>query len=479
MAPHLEEPGPRESSRSIEEGEHKEEEEIDTTALTGLRGFLAVHVCVFHAFLYSDLEWNLCGSNAMPPFFVLSGFCLVLAYGRSPRERHECCRETCATGPGAPEPWARKFYRARMSRILPLYYLLTAAAIPLAYLGYSSGRIKRDAVSIGTTVATNVFAVQMWVFQPGFLGPAWFVSSIVFCYYLFPCLLPRMQRAPQLSSCSGPFWGVACLTLGIPWGVDDAAASPATLQTYIGACYTAQFLVALVLVIVFGTALQDWELAFWAATGWPPSRLPVFIAGCFGGLLRLSSPETGDVPPRNGPHAADANAGFLAMLFVGFSLLQIFTGWDVGFTGWGQIAFVHVWVGLVYALTRPDAAKTTTYAALASRPMLYLGRISYALYLVHEEVRCYAAFLLNGVRTEPDYHCDDDDPGRSQDPCDDWKTWRKKYLIPPWAIAPVIAVSVVVAAILERVVETPAREYLRGGPSKTAPATVSRSSPTA
>ena len=113
--------------------------------------------------------------------------------------------------------------------------------------------------------------------------------------------------------------------------------------------------------------------------------------------------------------------------------------------------------GLVDGLTRDGAAATVAGRILVAPPARWLGRVSYALYLVHMPLQQYVAFALNGVRpAQPD--CDEDD----EDECDALRTWRKKGLIPPWAIAPVVLASVVLAALLVKFVETPARDWFRG-----------------
>ena len=84
-------------------------ERVDMTALTGLRGLLALWVCGFHTVGYSQLQWDLQGSPVMPPFFILSGFCLAVCYGgRGVRDVVPCCGEWRT-------PWARGFYVNRFA----------------------------------------------------------------------------------------------------------------------------------------------------------------------------------------------------------------------------------------------------------------------------------------------------------------------------------------------------------------------------
>ena len=70
---------------------------IDSTALDGLKGWASIYIMVggnhnsilhlifclqcFHLFLRRGLD--LCGSVMLSFFFLLSGFCLVLGYGKT------------------------------------------------------------------------------------------------------------------------------------------------------------------------------------------------------------------------------------------------------------------------------------------------------------------------------------------------------------------------------------------------------------
>ena len=59
---------------------------MDTEALDGLRGVVSVHIVLFHALLYSKLQWHIIGSAHMPLFFILSGFVLALGDGAKVRQ---------------------------------------------------------------------------------------------------------------------------------------------------------------------------------------------------------------------------------------------------------------------------------------------------------------------------------------------------------------------------------------------------------
>ena len=173
---------------------------VDMGAHNGLRGVLALWIMLFHCVLYSKLHEhidtdrppiNLMGSALMPPFFVLSGFSLVVCHGAT------------LTPDGrlfTAEWWAgwRRFMQNRAARILPVFYLVTACAVPLTFLGH--GWVNNDTFSIVSRVITNVLVIHMWTpVAFGFCGPAWTVSTLWFFYIVFPMWLPWLQRV-----CSHP-----------------------------------------------------------------------------------------------------------------------------------------------------------------------------------------------------------------------------------------------------------------------------------
>ena len=113
---------------------------MDKGALNGLRGFFAFHVMAYHALMEGRLNGghipriDIYANIDMPLFFLLSGFSLALAYGKTlwNGSTRYCFGSKTSSMDGAKvnnsgsEPkifdsWS--FYKKRMIRILPLYYL--------------------------------------------------------------------------------------------------------------------------------------------------------------------------------------------------------------------------------------------------------------------------------------------------------------------------------------------------------------------
>ena len=126
-----------------------EDRRWDKGALTGLRGFFAFHVMVYHALTeFTHFPINLYATWDMPLFFLLSGFCLTLAYGKTLwNGSTRCCLgcksvtsdgvtdlENPAGGKKIFDSW--EFYKKRFIRILPLHYLANIAGLIMYQYGY-------------------------------------------------------------------------------------------------------------------------------------------------------------------------------------------------------------------------------------------------------------------------------------------------------------------------------------------------------
>ena len=372
------------------------------TAHNGMRGLLAFYVMLFHALAFS-IGWDLHGSALMPVFFLLAGYSLAIVYGKR-----------------WPVFKIKPFYRNRFARIAPVYYVTMLMALPLAVFGH--GWVSPS--GIGVAFATNIVAVQMWLSMPplSFVGPAWTISTLVFFYLVFPWLL-RWHRHQTDRSLSR--W----ITI----------------------------LAVLQAVLFFGLSIAiepiDRMWAFWASHAWPLSRLPVFDMGLVAGLLvlRQGRPDHDTAVRIMGVATHQENrwarrvdryaATFVAFL-LGLSALQIFGDVDLLGPWWMQGVFPYVILVVIVGLSLSGReGNSHTQRVLNWPPFLFLGNISLALYLVHEPIIQYVAWV-----------------GRPSQP------WSFDIPMPVWGIAVVLPASLGLAVLLHRTVEVPARNYLRARP---------------
>ena len=112
---------------------------MDRRALNGLRGFLAYHVFSYHTFVrikYNSRPINLYGNIALPPFYLLSGFCLAFVYGtkswrvqppgylglKATASDKNPDLENADDAQEIFDCW--NFYKRRLTRIMPAHYLI-------------------------------------------------------------------------------------------------------------------------------------------------------------------------------------------------------------------------------------------------------------------------------------------------------------------------------------------------------------------
>ena len=199
-------------------------------ALSGLRFFLAAHVLFFHfAPLFlgdSAFARNLlrAGSSSIAGFFLLSGFILTYAHVLDSDRLDQPVRE---------------FWLARFLRIYPAYFLAFLLTAPFAL-----AQLRHAAFPFQEFVRMGLFLSLLQTWVPGLWRywnyPAWSLSVEAFFYAMFPLLVPWIFR---------PRWD---------WRVTLAAVWMAGLVVPIG---------------LLGTTRFEWLLAT------PPLHLPEFVFG--------------------------------------------------------------------------------------------------------------------------------------------------------------------------------------------------------
>ncbi len=138
-------------------------------SLQSLRFALIFMVVWVHSMLPQSQTWHDFGEFAVSAFFVLSGFVLSLDKGRK-----------LADGTAS----AGRFFLSCVSRLFPLHLAVLAVTLLLDWrLG-----IEHTAGS----VAAHALLLQSWsmgdIFVGGLNAPSWFLSDILFFYLVYPFL---------------------------------------------------------------------------------------------------------------------------------------------------------------------------------------------------------------------------------------------------------------------------------------------------
>ena len=362
-------------------------------ALTGLRIVAALWVVLFH---YRPLIWEAsprlkddlaplfdAGAQGVDLFFILSGFVLTWNY-------------LDRMGPSFSARATAHFLWLRLSRVWPIYLVTMFLAALWIILTLHVGTVPSADVDKLTAVSfvRQLFMVQLW-FAPFFDdtswdGPAWSISAEWLAYLIFGLLVLLVFRIAWVSR-SRTLLMLACF-----------AALPPTL-----------------LLLASGMLYTPWS--------WLPRILAQFTAGALAcaAVRRL---RLGD----GGRRAAGILSVMVVAALVGG--LYYYDAHPVsGMIDSGALMAV-LFTPLVVALS---VGVGTLPALLSTRLLVYGGRISFSLYMIHEPVHTA------------------------------WNWAVQQYTITmPKSVAKVVVLGLVAAAVLAamalfHLVEEPAQRWMR------------------
>ncbi|WP_456374248.1 acyltransferase family protein [Thiolapillus sp.] len=323
-------------------------------ALTGLRGIAAVWVALWHLWGFAGrpaYELNLgdmhidltplvrTGWAGVDIFFVLSGFVLGLAY----------CQAWLGNRPAVK---TREYFRRRLLRVLPAYYVQILILLLIMLLAGRALPSVRD-------LLPQLLMLHNILGSPETqLNPVYWTLPVEFDFYLILPLL-AFSLAP-------PRWG--WLLLG------------------------AMLLVLGYRYFLFGFFLQDMSVGL--KNWWLnqlPGRLDQFVAGMLAAWLFSVVREKGEKAVLYRWRQLlllTGLGGFAALAWYIHRIQPIGAVNTLGLTYWGGHWSLFIWNSLaglsiamvVLALT---LGKGLVQRLLASRVLMYLGLISYSLYLWH------------------------------------------------------------------------------------------------
>ncbi len=173
--------------------------DAELTALTGLRGFAALWVVVYHVWVEATPRLIMLGPLDLTPlfsagwagvdiFFTLSAFLLSLPYASRQLE-------------AAPRPSLRTYWLRRVQRILPAYYGQLAVLIALAAVA-GIGSVPTLGQLLGNLLLLN----NLGPFGAAPINPVTYTLSIEFGFYLLLPLLAYWLRP-------GRWWWLALLAI--------------------------------------------------------------------------------------------------------------------------------------------------------------------------------------------------------------------------------------------------------------------------
>ncbi|MFB7089797.1 acyltransferase family protein [Streptomyces sp. NPDC056296] len=270
-------------------------------------------------------------------FFILSGF--VLAWSRKPNDT------------------ARRFWQRRFAKIYPVFFVTTVLAI--VWIATTT-----DALPGWQLVLTHLFLVQSWVpdqsVSYGLNPVAWSLSCEAFFYFAFPALYAAMASARAL-----------------------------TLRWVAGLCAVAAFVVPYLASSAFAlkhpggsesipTESIGGPFMYWFVYVFPLMRLAEFVCGiALACLVRRGLWRGPGVP-------------VALVLAVGSIWLGTYAPEPLQ-----RVAVTFVpFALLIAALAQADV--TSRWTPLRSRAMVFLGEISFALYMVQLVFLMWTGVHLRG-----------------------------------------------------------------------------------
>jgi peptidoglycan/LPS O-acetylase OafA/YrhL len=368
--------------------------------LTGIRALAALLVLGLHtdqnvpADAISILPFLARGYLGVDFFFLLSGFIITHVYLTSLAQPNRNAIQV--------------FLWHRFIRLYPVHVTVLAALVALIYLARTADiPLNHPQEWRGAELPWQLGMLHAWgvTAKPGWNAPSWSISAEWFAYLCFPLLAPSLMAVRERLT--------------------------ALLIALAALCGTA---------LLFSVA--DWSLNTWVGA---PALSRVFGEFLCGAALCRLVDLGRDLPrplPTPPPHAGEGVGGGLNGDMLGMAAFALFLlGASSGVPDFGLVAL------LAFVIFGAATSHGQLAQLLGSRPMVWLGEISYSLYMVHFPVLLVMRRLWERLGVA------------------EWSIPGKTF-----AFAVSIALVVTLAALLFYAVERPARMRLRDQMGRLAPA---------
>lgn len=322
-------------------------------SLTSLRFIAAMLIVVHHSAAYfglSKYSTMLALPQGVSFFFVLSGF--ILSYNYSELHGND---------------W-KSFYLNRFARLWPAHIVATILWLFFGYPVFSDVETSTAVLATITNVTLTQSFIPLSAFYSSLNPVAWSISVEVFFYLAFPLIVSggiiSSWRWLKLSFALLILLMAAVVLFGIPDTVPDPMSISATSMIYTN----------------------------------PLSRLFEFCLGCFAASLFKNRKRQLFKSQTAIEAAASALVVTVMALIASPDFRNLFPNY-YPFRAW------MIWAGscvpmavLIYVMA---AGGGKISKALSNRAMVYLGEISFSLYLVHLTVLCiimrYAQWLSTSI----------------------------------------------------------------------------------
>jgi len=314
-------------------------------ALTGLRGFAALWVLLYHAWVEAEprlmtLPLGSSTLNITPAFsmgwfgvdifFVLSAFLLALPFA------------SAATGQ-RPAPRLRDYFQRRFLRILPAYY--AQLLLVLLFIGWHEQRL-------GLTPGAIAAHAVLWLnFGPQPVAPlvgVWWTLPIEFGFYLLlPLLAPLLttRRVPWLIA------GAIVVTLAYRYGMFQYASDRS-----------------------IGEKVLLLEQL--------PGRLDQFVIGAAAAVWAVHLPDHARATSRWLARGLSLGGVLLVLGLVAMMHGNSMRYWE----GHALLFCFHMLAsfGIAAFIVGVSSDQLSDWRILRSRPLVFSGTVSYSLYLWHQ-----------------------------------------------------------------------------------------------
>lgn len=457
---------------------------VSMTSHDGLRGCCAIWIMLFHCVIYSKVPINFQGSSIMPLFFLLSGYSLTVSYSKQFKASTDYASyqiqfnssnliashddamtiqdiksDIEATALPIPQIYfsTMNFYRNRLARAYPVYLLCLFYSLPLWFYGYGS-LSSTDIPSIVSSIVLSVVPLcTLFMFLLGSCidGPGWTICTLFVMWLIYPITLKNIQSMTSRQLLDGIVFN-----------------------------YWLQFILVLVLFFITIIFLGFWP-AFALSTMNPITRYPLFLMGVYAGEISLrdgrnsslsssmlllfplsqcccsGTESTGTVDRRYYWSRRATIQGIslliLTLIVTGLDAFVKFTKSSTGLLGeiWFQAIVPFAQLDLIMALSH-DGGESFISKCLQHPILLWLGKRSMCIYLIHYPLIYYLCWMIHG-RSLTWPTCSD-----SSDTCSDqWSQFNEVRTIPLWGIPIVASLTIFLSALVYYFVEEPSRKLLK------------------